>query len=75
MRATAARAAETPTVAQGRPSAKAAGKKPTIKRPEIQFGIFIVVKSCKAAMTARTGKTANSVKEIASMRRSYGFIS
>ncbi len=27
-----------------------------MRKPDIQFGIFIVVKSLKAAMTTRTGK-------------------
>src|SRR5690606_26898880 len=57
-RAAIASPTETPTPLNGRPSAKAAGKKATISAPETQFGIFIVVRSCTAAMTAKIGKIA-----------------
>ncbi len=55
--------AETPTTLSGNPTSSAAGKKPTTSAIEIQFGIFIVVRSCSAATTASTGRTARRTKE------------
>ncbi|GEB98973.1 hypothetical protein BDI01nite_00380 [Brevundimonas diminuta] len=66
-----ARPTEAPTTPSGNPRANAAGKKATINTAEIQFGIFMVVRSWRAAMTARTGKITTTAENMTLMPKRY----